>query len=75
MVNPRWFERYVDFAVLLVLAGLALTAQALPSRGDRERWLLAGVIAVASFFAAQRRWTSRPRQARRNARAKEGGGA
>ena len=50
MVNPRWFERYVDFAVLLVLAGLALTAQALPSRGDRERWLLAGVIAVASFF-------------------------
>ena len=50
MANPRWFERYVDFAVLLVLAGLALTAGAAPSRGDRERWLLAGVIAVASFF-------------------------
>jgi hypothetical protein len=50
MVNPRWFERYVDFAVLLVLAGLALTAHAVPSRGDRERWLLAGVIAVASFL-------------------------
>jgi hypothetical protein len=49
-VNPRWFERYVDFAVLLVFAGLALTAQVAPSRGDRERWLLAGVIAIASFF-------------------------
>lgn len=47
--NPRWFQRYVDFPVLLVLAGLALAAGVALGRTDRERWLLAGVGAVASF--------------------------
>ena len=50
MANPRWFERYVDFAILLVMAGLALLADVRVGRSDRERWLLAGVVAVASFL-------------------------
>lgn len=50
MANPRWFERYVDFAILLVLAGLALVSDVGIGRSDRERWLLAGVVAVASFL-------------------------
>lgn len=50
LANPRWFERYVDFPILLALAGLALSAGVNLTRGDRERWLLAAVLAVASFF-------------------------
>jgi hypothetical protein len=50
MANPRWFERYVDFAILLIMAGLVLLADVRIERSDRERWLLAGVIAVASFW-------------------------
>ena len=26
MANPRWFERYVDFPILLVFAGLSIVA-------------------------------------------------
>ncbi len=50
MANPRWFERYVDFAILLVMAGLALATDVKIGRSDRERWLLAGIVAVASFL-------------------------
>ena len=50
MANPRWFERYVDFAILLIMAGLALVADVRIGRSDRERWLLAGIVAVASFL-------------------------
>ena len=48
--NPRWLERYVDFPVLLVFAGLAVGAGVTLGRIDRERWLLAGLIAVGSFL-------------------------
>ena len=50
MANVRWYERYVDFPVLLVFAGLALVAGVALGRIDRERWLLAGLIAVGSFL-------------------------
>jgi hypothetical protein len=50
MANVRWYERYVDFPVLLVFAGLALVAGVTLGRIDRERWLLAGLIAVGSFL-------------------------
>ena len=50
MANPRWFERYVDFPVLLAFAGLAVVAGVTLGRIDRERWLLAGLIAVGSFL-------------------------
>ena len=50
MVNVRWFERYVDFPVLLSLAGLALVSGVSLSRIDRERWLLAALIAIGSFL-------------------------
>jgi len=49
MANPRWFERYVDFPILLLFCALALASGLALRRSDRERWLLAGVIAVASF--------------------------
>ena len=49
LVNVRWYERYVDFPILLALAALALVAGVVLGRFDRERWLLAGIIAVASF--------------------------
>jgi hypothetical protein len=50
LANPRWFERYVDFPILLLLAGLAVTAAVTLRRSDRERWALALVVAVAAFF-------------------------
>ena len=49
MANPRWFERYVDFPILLVFAGLSIVAGVPPSRADRLRWLAAGLIAIALF--------------------------
>ena len=36
--------------VVLVLAGLALVAGATLGRIDRERWLVTGLISIASFF-------------------------
>jgi hypothetical protein len=50
MVNFRWYERYVDFPVLLVFAGLAVVGGVTMGRIDRERWLLAGLISVGSFL-------------------------
>lgn len=48
--NPRWYERYVDFPVLLAFAGLALVAGVGLGRMDRERWLLAGVLALGALL-------------------------
>jgi 4-amino-4-deoxy-L-arabinose transferase-like glycosyltransferase len=50
MANLRWYERYIDFPVLLVFAALAVVAGVTLGRADRERWLLAGLIAVGSFL-------------------------
>ena len=50
LANVIWYERYVDFPILLALAALALAAGVTLRRSDRERWLLAGVIAIASLF-------------------------
>jgi hypothetical protein len=50
MANFRWYERYVDFPVLLLFAGLAVVAGVTLGRIDRERWLLTGLISIASFF-------------------------
>ena len=50
MANLRWFERYADFPVLLTFAGLALVAGSTLGRIDRERWLVTGLISIASFF-------------------------
>ena len=50
MANFRWYERYVDFPVLLVFAGLAVVAGVTLGRIDRERWLLTGLISVGSFL-------------------------
>jgi 4-amino-4-deoxy-L-arabinose transferase-like glycosyltransferase len=48
-VNVRWFERYVDFPTLLLIAALSLAGGAPLGRADRLRWLLAGLLAIASF--------------------------
>ncbi len=50
LANPRWYQRYVDFPVLLAFAGLALVAGVTLCRTDRERWLLTGLISVAAFL-------------------------
>ena len=50
LANPRWFQRYVDFPILLVFAGLAVVAGVTLCRTDRERWLLTGLISVAAFL-------------------------
>ena len=50
LANVIWYERYVDFPILLALAALALAAGVTLRRSDHERWLLAGVIAIASLF-------------------------
>ncbi len=49
MANIRWFERYVDFPFLLALAGLAVVAGVPIRRVDRFRWLVVGLVAVASY--------------------------
>lgn len=49
LANPRWYQRYVDFPILLLFAALALTAGVTLCRTDRERWLLTGLVSVAVF--------------------------
>jgi len=48
--NRVWYERYVDFPVLLLMAGLAVAAGVALGRADRERWLLTGLAAIAAFL-------------------------
>jgi hypothetical protein len=50
LANRIWYERYVDFPVLLLLAGLAVAAGVALRRVDRERWLLTGLASIAAFF-------------------------
>jgi len=47
--NPRWYQRYVDAPLLLLLAGLAVAATAGLTRLDRERWALAAVAAAGAY--------------------------
>jgi len=51
LANRVWYERYVDFPVLLLLAGLAVAAGVALRRVDRERWLLTGLASIAAFFS------------------------
>jgi 4-amino-4-deoxy-L-arabinose transferase-like glycosyltransferase len=46
MANPVWYQRYVDFPILLAFAGLAAAAGRSLGRADRMRWLVAGLIAL-----------------------------
>jgi hypothetical protein len=50
LANRVWYERYVDFPVLLLLAGLAVAAGVSLGRVDRERWLLTGLTSIAAVF-------------------------
>jgi 4-amino-4-deoxy-L-arabinose transferase-like glycosyltransferase len=47
VANPTWYQRYVDFPILLILAALAVTAGVRLGRVDRLRWLFAGLLGVA----------------------------
>jgi hypothetical protein len=50
LANRVWYERYVDFPILLLLAGSAVAAEVTLARVDRERWLLTGLSSIASFL-------------------------
>ena len=47
-VNTSWYERYVDFAVLLLLGGLVASGQARLRRVDGLRWV--GVVAISLLW-------------------------
>lgn len=49
--NPRWYQRYVDVPLLLLFAGLAVAAVAGLTRLDRERWVLAFVVAAGAYVS------------------------
>lgn len=49
LANPRWYERYVDAPLLLLLAALATTVGAGLTRLDRERWALAFAMCAAAY--------------------------
>ena len=51
MVGPAWYQRYVDFPVLLLLSSLALTSEAELSTVDRLRWLVVVVLSAAWMVA------------------------
>jgi hypothetical protein len=46
MANPIWYQRYVDFPILLAFAGLAAVAGRSLGRADRMRWLVVGLIGL-----------------------------
>ncbi len=51
MIGPAWYQRYVDFPVLLLLSGLALTSGVELRRVDRLRWLVVVVLSAAWMVA------------------------
>ena len=53
VANPRWYQRYVDAPVLLLMACLAVTAAAGLTRLDRERWALAIAVSAAAYALLQ----------------------
>ena len=48
--NTTWFQRYVDFPVLLVLLALVASGRAPVRRIDVLRW--AGIVALSVVWAA-----------------------
>ena len=50
LANPTWFQRYVDFPMLLLFAGLAAATGVSLQRADRLRRLLAGLLFIAAFI-------------------------
>ncbi len=51
MIGPAWYQRYVDFPVLLLLSSLALTSEVELSTIDRLRWLVVVVVSAAWMVA------------------------
>ena len=47
MANSAWYQRYVDFPILLLLCALAVTAGSRFRWADRGRWLALVVISLA----------------------------
>jgi 4-amino-4-deoxy-L-arabinose transferase-like glycosyltransferase len=54
VVNLSWYQRYVDFPVLLILAALAVGAGVRLRSIDRVRWLVAVVLSVGWIVAYAR---------------------
>jgi hypothetical protein len=48
--NTTWYQRYVDFAVLLLLGGLVASGAARVRRLDALRW--AGILLISLLWAA-----------------------
>jgi hypothetical protein len=53
-VNLSWYQRYVDFPVLLILAALAVSAEVRLRSIDRLRWVVAVVLSVGWIVAYAR---------------------
>ncbi len=51
MIGPAWYQRYVDFPVLLLLSSLALTSEVELSTVDRLRWLVVVAVSAAWMVA------------------------
>ena len=54
MIGPAWYQRYVDFPVLLLLSSLALTSGVELSTVDRLRWLVVVIVSAAWMVAFAR---------------------
>ena len=54
VANLSWYQRYVDFPVLLMLVGLAVCAAVRLRSIDRVRWLLAVVLSAGWIVAYAR---------------------
>jgi hypothetical protein len=50
VANTTWLQRYVDFAVLLLLGGLVASGQARVRRVDSLRWV--GIVVISPLRTA-----------------------
>jgi hypothetical protein len=51
VVAPSWYQRYVDFPILLLLSCLAVTAGVRLRLIDRVRWIVAIMVSLAWIVA------------------------
>ena len=69
MIGPAWYQRYVNFPVLLLLSSLALSSEVELTTVDRLRWMVVVVLSAAWMVTTPRSDEARPNSSKAASRA------